>query len=59
MQINEKYHLDEAKKLGIDIYTVEGNMEFARILYDKFGTEPWNASSACWGSSKTNDLAVK
>lgn len=48
MQINEGYHLDTANKLGTDIYTIEGNMEYAKVLYQKFGLSPWKASSKCW-----------
>jgi hypothetical protein len=48
MQINEHYHLDTAKKLGIDIYSVEGNVQYAKYLYDQEGTTPWNSSSPCW-----------
>lgn len=48
MQINERYHADMAKKLGIDIYTVEGNVHYAKHLYDELGSKPWNASSKCW-----------
>ncbi len=48
-QINEKYHLKRAIKKGIDIYSVEGNMEYARILYEESGTQPWSASQPCWG----------
>ena len=48
MQINEKYHLEESKKLGYDIYTLQGNMEYARYLYEKQGARPWLASSKCW-----------
>ncbi len=55
MQINERYHLDTAKKLGYDIHTVEGNMAYAKYLYEKSGSKPWNASKPCW--SKT--LAMK
>lgn len=47
-QINERYHLAEAKRLGIDIYSTEGNLEYARLLYEKEGTRPWRASSSCW-----------
>lgn len=50
MQINEKYHLDTAKKMNIDIYTIDGNINYAKYLYDKYGAEPWSASSACWSS---------
>ncbi len=48
MQINESYHLKESKKLGYDIYTLEGNMAYARYLYEKEGARPWLASSQCW-----------
>lgn len=48
MQINEMYHLEKSKKLGMDIYTLEGNMEYGRYLYEKEGARPWLASSKCW-----------
>ena len=47
-QINEYYHLETAKSLGIDILTLEGNIEYARILYERNGTRDWNWSKACW-----------
>lgn len=49
MQINEDYHLATSKKLGFDIYTLQGNMEYARDLYEREGTTPWNSSKPCWG----------
>ena len=49
MQINERYHAAEAAKMGIDIYTVEGNVAFAKHLYEKYGTDPWSSSEKCWG----------
>lgn len=49
MQINEFYHLDVAKSVGINIYTLEGNLEYGKLLYEKYGTKPWGASKACWG----------
>lgn len=48
MQINEGYHLEDSKKLGYDIHTVEGNVAYAKYLYKKYGSEPWSASSPCW-----------
>jgi len=48
MQINEKYHLDTALRLDIDIYSVEGNLAYAKYLYDKQGVAPWNSSGKCW-----------
>ncbi len=56
-QINEKYHLKDSKKMGIDIYSIEGNMEYARHLYETQGLQPWSASRPCWG--KYLDLAIK
>lgn len=52
MQINEYYHGDTAKRLDIDLYTLEGNVEYARDLYERKGTQPWDASKPCWGSQK-------
>lgn len=43
-QINETYHLKEATKLGMDIYTLEGNIAFAKVLYKRNGTRDWNWS---------------
>ncbi|NUM25251.1 MAG: peptidoglycan-binding protein [Candidatus Buchananbacteria bacterium] len=40
-QIDEKIHADWAKQLGLDIYTVEGNLGYAKHLYDQSGTRPW------------------
>ena len=50
MQINEFYHSDKAKSLGIDIYTPEGNMAYAKYIYENQGGQPWKSSSACWNS---------
>ena len=44
-QINEFYHLANAQKMGIDIYTEEGNTEYALYLYNKNGTKDWRYSS--------------
>ena len=55
MQINERYHYDEAKKLGFDIYTLKGNMDFAKHLYLKEGIKPWKSSSPCW-AQKVADI---
>jgi hypothetical protein len=49
MQINEKYHLARSEKLGMDIDTLEGNLEYGAFLYKEQGTRPWNASKPCWG----------
>lgn len=49
MQINEYYHKQTANKLDISLYTLEGNIEYAKYLFEKEGTAPWLASSKCWG----------
>lgn len=51
MQINTFYHGAEAAELGLDLTKFEDNMKFARILYEKEGTKPWNSSAACWSRS--------
>jgi len=57
MQINEKYHADTAIKLGINIYTLEGNMAYARYLYNTYGTDPWVYSAKCWNNIREVALA--
>jgi len=48
MQINERYQGSTAKVLGLDIYTVEGNVAYAKHLYNEQGLKPWSASKPCW-----------
>ncbi len=48
MQVNEYYHGMRASELGFDLESVDGNLAYAKYLYDKEGTRPWNASSKCW-----------
>jgi hypothetical protein len=52
MQVNEKYHLARSKQLGINIYTLEGNLTYGKFLYKEQGTRPWNASKPCWGKTQ-------
>jgi hypothetical protein len=48
------------EKLGLDIYTIQGNLAYAKYLYSKDGTAPWNASKSCWGKSDAaTALAIK
>lgn len=57
MQINEKYHLAESKKLGYDIHTLEGNVDYAKHLHKTQGVRPWIHSSHCWDAS--NQFALR
>lgn len=52
MQINTSYHEDNARKLGYDIYSFRGNLDFAEYLYRRDGTRPWNPSKNCWGKKE-------
>jgi hypothetical protein len=55
MQVNEYYHAAAAEKLGLDLYTIEGNVAYARYLYQKEGTQPWVSSKPCWGPMAARD----
>ncbi len=52
MQINEKYHLETSIRLGLDIHTLQGNLDYGRYLYETQGTRPWEYSSHCWNKSR-------
>jgi hypothetical protein len=52
MQINKYYHEEDAVKLGFDIYTIDGNLGYAKKLYEKSGDAPWVHSSPCWKKYK-------
>lgn len=52
MQINKYYHEEDAEKLGFDIYTLDGNLGYAKWLYGKYGDNPWVHSSKCWVKQK-------
>jgi hypothetical protein len=47
-QINEFYHLDQAKKMGLDIHTTQGNIEYGIWLMESEGDKHWKASKSCW-----------
>ncbi len=48
MQINTRYHAEKARELGLDLTDMYDNMEYARDLYLRQGTQPWRASAPCW-----------
>ncbi len=51
-QINST-HLPESLTMGKDIMTLEGNIQYARHLYEVNGIDPWMSSFNCWGVNKT------
>jgi hypothetical protein len=57
MQINRYYHEEDAQKLGLNIYTLQGNIEFAKVLYGRYGDKPWVHSSPCWKKFQGEEIA--
>lgn len=51
MQINKRYHGQKAAELDLNLENLQDNLAYARYLYEKQGTTPWKASSACWGET--------
>lgn len=49
-QIRETVHREDAERMGWDIDTAEGNLAYARYLYDRSGLGPWYSSEHCWSS---------
>ena len=48
-QINISAHKKELEKLKLDVVnSFDDNIKFAKLLYDREGTEPWSASKSCW-----------
>lgn len=54
-QINAPVHSDFARDIGMDVYTLDGNVNYARYLYDSEGTRPWNSSGTCWRDAVLSD----
>lgn len=42
-QISDSVHSDRAKVLGFDLATVEGNLGYAKYLYQQSGSSPWSS----------------
>lgn len=60
-QLLESYHREPAERLGIDIFTAEGNIAYAKKLYESLGLAPWSPSSLCWdegGIDATNPTGI-
>lgn len=57
-QFYEAIHSKAAKDLGFDLETIDGNIGYAKHIYDSEGTTPWNGSSHCWKTSSTPNTVV-
>jgi len=49
LQINTYVWGSLAVKMGDDLYTEAGNVNFGEWLFNTYGSSPWNASRGCWG----------
>ena len=60
-QIMSSIHKDLAdQKLGLNIDTLEGNVAYAKQLYQEKGTQPWVSSAPCWNKGVDKDkIALK
>ena len=47
-QINLRYHKESAEKMGLDVFSDQGNIRYANDLYERQGSKPWSASQGCW-----------
>lgn len=47
-QFYEAVHAAQAATLGLNLATLEGNLAYAKHVYDTQGTTPWNSSRLCW-----------
>ncbi len=48
-QINTKAHKKILKQMDLDVInSLEDNVEYAKILYDRNGVNDWRASISCW-----------
>lgn len=57
-QIYSDVHMNDARSRGFDIETLEGNLAYAKLLFDREGTQPWLSSMPCWGKEINNDIAA-
>jgi hypothetical protein len=48
LQVNSWVWGKLAASMGDDLATEAGNLAFGKWLFDKQGSEPWNASKGCW-----------
>jgi hypothetical protein len=57
-QISAGVHRPFALTKGYDIDTVQGNLGYARYLYEKEGTNPWIDSFPCWNTATNNPESI-
>ena len=66
-QFYESAHTGAASALGYDLTTLDGNLAYARHIYEAQGTTPWNSAKYCWENNisaattftKPNETALR
>lgn len=58
-QFFESIHVENAKALGYDILSLEGNLEYAKHIYNQEGTAPWNTAKACWDTKTIDTIPTR
>lgn len=48
-QINEHYWLEESERIGLDIYSIDGNIKMAEHILKTQGRTAWAWSAHCHG----------
>lgn len=48
-QIHSDVHAAFARGKGMDVEALDGNLQYAKYLYEREGTQPWMSSFPCWG----------
>lgn len=54
-QLLEDWHAEPAEDIGLSIYTPEGNITYAKELYELDGLKPWSPSSLCWDDGEVEE----
>lgn len=57
-QFFESIHATGALALGYDITTLEGNLGYAKHVYEAQGTTPWDPAKYCWGAASLTPTAT-
>ena len=55
-QFFESIHATPAKALGFDITTLDGNLGYAKHVYQNESTTPWNPAKSCWDVAPTTTV---
>lgn len=56
-QVYGSVHQGIATTLGYDLESLEGNIGYARYLFETQGLTPWNSSRACWEATLDSNVA--